>query len=181
VGITQKELARRMGVTPQAVNKRVKAGRLSVLPDGTLDPDVVLSEWNAGREPDETPRTEAPPSPPAPAHARPSAPPPRATQAPSGPAPGTYAQAKTADTVYRARLRQLEFEAKSGAYLKTEDVAKRWYDLAAALRTRFMAIPSRLAAELAALDDVHQVRVRLDAEIRTALKELADDARQPAT
>lgn len=170
MGITQKELARRMGVTPQAVNKRVKAGRLSVLPDGTLDPDVVMAEWNAGREPDE-------PSRPAASATRTSAPspPPRAAPAPPGPAPGTYAQAKTADTVYRARLRQLEFEAKSGAYLKTDDVAKRWYDLAAALRTRLMAVPSRLAAELAALGDVHEVRLRLDAEIRTALQELARD------
>ncbi|TNF24086.1 MAG: winged helix-turn-helix domain-containing protein [Deltaproteobacteria bacterium] len=176
MGITQKELARRMGVTPQAVNKRVKAGRLSVLADGTLDPDVVMAEWNAGREPDGAPRVERPAAPEARAQALPPSPPVRTAQAPPGPAPGTYAQAKTADTVYRARLRQLEYETKSGTYLKTEDVAKRWYDVAAALRARFMAIPSRLAAELAALDDVHEVRLRLDSEIRTALQELARNA-----
>jgi phage terminase Nu1 subunit (DNA packaging protein) len=94
-----------------------------------------------------------------------------------GPAPGTYAQAKTADTVYRARLRQLEYESRAGTFVRAEDVAHRWFELARTTRVRLMSIPARVAASIAATSDVHEVRTRLEDEIRSALIELADDAR----
>jgi transcriptional regulator with XRE-family HTH domain len=164
MGITQREFARRMGVSPQAVNKRIRAGRLSRLPDGTLDEDVATREWHATREPGAHHAHE----PPAPEPSRRGTP---------GPAPGTYAQAKTADTVYRARLRQLEYESRAGTFVRVEDVAERWYELARTTRVRLMSIPARVAASLAATSDVHDIRTRLDHEIRTALSELVDDVR----
>ena len=101
----------------------------------------------------------------------------RQTRGTPGPAPGTYAQAKTADTVYRARLRQLEYESRAGTFVRAEDVAHRWFELARTTRVRLMSIPARVAASIAATTDVHEVRTRLEQEIRTALIELADDAR----
>lgn len=161
-GITQREFARRMGVSPQAVHKRVAAGRLSRLADGTLDPAQAEREWHATRNPDiEAEAAAAAPSP--------------GRQA-GGAAPGTYAQAKTADTVYRARLRQLEYETRAGTYVRADATAQLWYDLARSVRTRLMAIPTRVAAELAAMSDVHAIRTLLDDEVRTALVELSEDA-----
>lgn len=181
MGITQKEFARRMGVSPQAVNKRVRAGRLSRLPDGTLDPVVAEQEWNATKEP--SAGVSVPPASPgsqAVPFQRPSARPPALASAAQGPATssapaGTYAQAKTADALYKARLRQLEYEAKSGTYVRAEEVANRWFEHARAIRDRMLAIPDRLAAELAAQTSIHEVRRRLDEEIRIALQELADE------
>ena len=182
MGITQKELARRMGVTPQAVSKRVKAGRLTLLADGTLDPEMAEREWNATREPAPSQTaTSKPPAATVPAAARsePSGSQPTTTRSSTQPgATGTYAQAKTADALYKAKLRQIEFEHRSGTLVRSDDVEQHWYALAQAVRTRLMAIPQRLAAELAATDDIHRVRLRLDEEIRTALEELAQDAQR---
>jgi transcriptional regulator with XRE-family HTH domain len=163
VGITQREFARRMGVSPQAVNKRIRAGRLSRLADGTLDEAVAVREWHATQEPED--------------HQAPEPEPARQARGTPGPAPGTYAQAKTADTVYRARLRQLEYESRAGTFVRAEDVAHRWFELARTTRVRLMSIPARVAASIAATSDVHDVRTRLEDEIRSALIELADDAR----
>ena len=183
MGITQKQYAKRRGVSPQAVNKRVRGGRLSVLPDGTIDPEAADREWFA---------TQAPPGP---AHPTgpgsgtdgsdaTSTPTPVRTAAPgqrvAAAGGGTYAQAKTADALYKAKLRQLDYEVRTGVYVRTEDVERRWFDLAASVRKRLMVVPDRLAAELAASTDTHTVRRRLDAEIRQALEELAEDARRSA-
>ena len=181
MGITQRELARRMGVTPQAVNKRVKAGRLTLLADGTLDPDVAEREWNATREPaqSQTATSTAPVAAPATPKSGPPDGHPTGAKASSPPASaGTYGQAKTADALYKAKLRQLDYEHRSGTLVRSDDVEQHWYALAQAVRTRLMAIPQRLAAELAATDDIHRVRLRLDEEIRTALEELAQDAQR---
>lgn len=189
MGITQKEFARRMGVSPQAVNKRVRAGRLSTLADGSLDPTVAAQEWNATRGPSmEQPPQRQPPQreaaerqpPQRQAAQRQVAPGAAANSAGAPGSGGTYAQAKTADALYKARLRQLDYETRTGAYVRMDEVQLKWADLAQAIRARLMAIPQRLAAELAANTDVHQVRMRLDEEIRTALQELATDARQSA-
>jgi transcriptional regulator with XRE-family HTH domain len=199
VTITQREFARRMGVSPQAVSKRVRAGRLTLAPDGRLDPVLAEHEWNATREPEgdapERPALSARPSKPARATpdrsadsgargitgATEASPDPaqasRAVVAPGGAQPGTYAQAKTADAVFRARLRQLEFEVKSGALVRADDVSNRWFERARAVRDRLLSIPVRLAPEVAAMTDIHEVRRRLDEEIRIAIKELVDDIR----
>lgn len=191
MGISQADYARRKGVSRQAVHKRVRAGRLSVLPDGTLDPAVADREWDATRQPDDS--TEAAPAAvaaptaasPSPAAASAAVGRPGSAEGPSdapaslpAPAPrGTYAQAKTADVLYKARLRQLEFEIRTGKYVEVEKVSDRWFELARATRERMLALPARLAAELASMSDMHAIRVRLDQEIRAALVAVAEHAR----
>lgn len=185
MGISQADYARRKGVSRQAVHKRVRAGRLSVLPDGTLDPAVADREWDATRQPDDS--TEAAPAAasPSPAAASVAVDRPGSAEGPSdapaslpAPAPrGTYAEAKTADVLYKARLRQLEFEIRTGKYVEVEKVSDRWFELARATRERMLAMPARLAAELASMSDMHAIRVRLDQEIRAALVAVAEHAR----
>lgn len=47
--ITQSEFARRMKVTPQAVTKAVKSGRLNLIA-GKLDEKVAALQWEANRQ-----------------------------------------------------------------------------------------------------------------------------------
>jgi transcriptional regulator with XRE-family HTH domain len=177
MGISQSELARRLGVSRQAVQARVKAGRLTLLKDGTLDERTALAEWHATKrpvvqaaDPDDVPED---PRPSVPAGSRQV----RDPGSPGSQQAGTYAQAKTADALYKARLRQLEYEVKSGALVRAEDAANRWFERARAVRERLLAIPVRLAPEVAAMTDIHEVRRRLDEEIRIAIKELVDEIR----
>ena len=54
--ITQAEFARRMKVTPQAITKAVRSGRLTLIA-GKLDEKVAALQWNLNRQ------RPAPPSP----------------------------------------------------------------------------------------------------------------------
>ena len=157
LGISQHEWARRKGVSVQAVNKRIRKGTLSCLADRSLDPEVAEREWSATREPYSTTRAE-----PAPAK-------------PVKEAAGTYATARTHEAVFRAKMKQVDYEQRAGLLVRSVDVEDKWSQIGRALRSRLMSLPQRLAAELAGTTSPLEVRVRLDAELREALRDVAAD------
>jgi phage terminase Nu1 subunit (DNA packaging protein) len=89
----------------------------------------------------------------------------------------TYAQAKLADMVFRAKLRRLEFETKSGKLIPADEVKVQWFKLARQIRDKLLAVPSKLAPQLAALSEVREVRELLDGEIEAILRGLEDELR----
>jgi len=91
--------------------------------------------------------------------------------------PGNFAQARTAEMVFRARLRKLEFETKSGRFLSSDEVKVKWYTLVRQIRDKLLAIPAKLAPQLAALSDPAEIRDLLDAEIIAILKSLQEEIR----
>ena len=184
MAISQKEFAAMVGVTPQAISKAVKAGRLTV----PLDPVGSLRQWDAGRAPPtKAPKSEAPAT--APSHGKPEPepkpkPPARRSNT-AAPAeddtagPLNYNEAKTKETTYKARLRRLEYEERSGSLVNAVEVKAQWQELAQGLRTRLMSIPQALAPRLASMTESHDIRIALDEAIRQALQDVADDARRP--
>ena len=70
------------------------------------------------------------------------------------PASASYAQARLADMVFRAKLRRLEFETRQGKLVKAAIVA----------------VPGRLAPEVTALTDKRPVRDALKRELHALLK-----------
>ena len=91
--------------------------------------------------------------------------------------PGSFAQARTAEMVFRARLRKLEFETKSGRFLSSDEVKVKWYTVVRQIRDKLLAIPAKLAPQLAALSDPAEIRDLLDAEIIAILKSLQEEIR----
>jgi len=79
--------------------------------------------------------------------------------------------------VFRARLRKLEFETKSGKFLPSDEVKVKWYTVARQIRDKLLALPAKLAPQLAALSDAREVRDLLDAEIVAILKALQEEIR----
>ncbi len=101
-----------------------------------------------------------------------------ATESPvPGAQPGNFAQARTAEMVFRARLRKLEFETKSGKFLSADDVKVKWYTVVRQIRDKLLALPAKLAPQLAALNEAGAVRDLLDNEIVTVLKSLQEEIR----
>lgn len=94
-----------------------------------------------------------------------------------GAQPGNFAQARTAEMVFRARLRKLEFETKSGKFLPSNEVKVKWYTVARQIRDKLLALPAKLAPQLAALSDAREVRDLLDAEIVAILKAIQEEIR----
>ena len=89
--------------------------------------------------------------------------------------PSSYAQARLADMVYRAKLRRLEFETKQGKLIEAEIVKERWAVILVVLKERILALPDKLAPEVAALTDERQVRDALKREVHAVLRAIHSD------
>ncbi|MCL4853336.1 MAG: hypothetical protein KJZ78_18420 [Bryobacteraceae bacterium] len=101
-----------------------------------------------------------------------------AADSPAGaPQPGSFAQARTAEMVFRARLRKLEWETKSGKFLLTDIVKVKWYTIIRLIRDKLLAVPAKLAPQLAAMTDPAEIRDFLLAEIVAILKALQEEIR----
>jgi hypothetical protein len=150
--VSQSEYARRRGKSRQYIGRLAKAGVL-VMRGGLVDAaasDAVL---------DDRPDRIEPPAPPA-----------------SDPQPGSsYAQARLADMVFRAKLRRLEFETRQGKLIEAETVKTRWASILVELKERILAVPDKLAPEIAAINDERQVREVLKREMHALLNVLRSD------
>jgi phage terminase Nu1 subunit (DNA packaging protein) len=162
--MSQAEYARHRGKSRQYISKLAKAGVL-VMRNGHVDvaaSDAVLDDKPVAVEPNETDRAAQP---------RP------AVDASGGQAPTSFAQARLADMVFRAKLRRLEYETKSGKLIPADEVKVQWFKQGRQVRDKLLTMPAKLAPQLAALSDVREVRELLDTEIEAMLRALQEEIR----
>ncbi|MFZ5828938.1 MAG: hypothetical protein ACOY3P_02580 [Planctomycetota bacterium] len=148
--MTQAEYARHRGKSRQYINRLARAGVL-VIRGGKVDApasDAVLDDR------------------PEPVSERVAAAP--AESAPTG---TTFAQAKTADMVFKARLRKMEYDQRMGKLMETDLFRQRIEAILVAIKETVMAWPNRLAPEVAALTDERQVWEVLMREVRVLLND----------
>ena len=134
--MTQAQYARHRNKSPQYIGKLYKAGIL-VMRGRLVDvaaSDAVLDDKPSGKT------------------------------TMDGQPPASYAQARLADMVFRAKLRRLEFETRQGKLIE-----------AAIVKERVLAVPDKLAPEVTALTDERQVRDALKREAHALLKAIHSD------
>ena len=169
--MTQAEYARYRKVNRSYINRLAKRGIL-VLRGKLVDvaaSDAVLDDRPVDFEAAEsTPRSTPG------AGARPAV---DLGQSSGAPQPTSFAQARTAEMIFRARLRKLEYETRSGKLIPTDEVKVQWFKLGRQIRDKLLAVPAKLAPQLAALSEVRAVRELLDGEIEAILRGLQDDIR----
>jgi hypothetical protein len=197
VGISIREFARRDGCSDKLVRRALQRGHLQALADGSIDLSLVGTGWRklnrraaltadkgadigADTGADMPPDVRTQVSAPAPA----SAPRPARRTLPED---GTGAQAHTEEGVlsltqaeslkenYLARLRQLEYDTKSGAVVPVDQVAALVGIEYARARTRLLAIPAEQAPRLAHLKTIPEIQDALMSVIVEALEELTRD------
>ena len=146
--MTQAEYARHRNKSPQYIGKLYKAGVLVMrgrLVDAVAS-DAVLDDKPVERS------------------------------APDSQPPATsYAQAKLADMVFRAKLRRLEFDTRQGRLIEVAIVKERWAAILVVLKERVLAVPDKMAPEVTALTDERQVREALKREMNSLLKAVHSD------
>ena len=76
-----------------------------------------------------------------------------------------------------AGLAKLEFEQKSGQVVNVDEASRAITEMVMATRDGLLAIPSRVAAIIAAESDVRQVYQIRDEEIRQTLASLSQNLR----
>lgn len=87
----------------------------------------------------------------------------------------TYSQAKTADMVYRAKLRKVEYDKMLGELLPRSDVLQHWATRFSTIRDRILILPDRIGARLQNVTEA-EARIVLREELEECLRAIHSDA-----
>lgn len=184
--------AKHRGVDHQAVRRAIRENRISQRPDGTIDSEVADKEWYANTDPtlargdaakaalekaaDEFLSTEddSEPEEDEGEEGTEGEEAPTKRIAPEGVEKQagirkSLDQARAIKESYRAELARLEYEEQAGKLVSVESVREEAFKLARSVRDSLLALPDRLAGELAGETNQFKIHQRLNEEIRRAL------------
>ena len=174
--ISQREYARRRGISHTSVQRAVKAGRITTV-NGKIDPAQADREWRENTD-QSKPRNRVTGKP---RQARvPEEPPePMDFGGTDGSHVGrsggsNYAKARAARELYQAQLTKLHLDRERGTLVRADEVRVAAFNAARSARDKLMGIPRRVSAVLAAIDDAKEVERILDEEIERICVELSE-------
>jgi len=167
------DYARHRKVTPAAVSRAVKEGRISVEVDAEtgkkrVDSDAADVEWSQNTD---RAKQEGALS---------------ASEARAGDAPGdrgepteeatqsSYQLARARREHFNAKIAELNYQMRAGRLVDADEVTRAAFKTARAVREAMLNIPDRLASQLAGETDARRVHDLLTAELERALEALAD-------
>jgi hypothetical protein len=177
--ITFAELARIRGCTKAAVTHAIKSriAAAVVEVDGRrlVDRDLAIELWDRNTRPAAPPtirklETSQPPTPPRPRPAELKA---IIDALPEDQIPDLN-ESRARHEHYKAEKARLEALQGRGELVPVAEVKAAAFKLARGVRDSIMAIPDRLAAQLAGTTDARQCHTLLTEELRVALRSLAD-------
>ncbi|MFM2240416.1 MAG: hypothetical protein RJA69_1790 [Pseudomonadota bacterium] len=185
MGLSIRAYARHRGVSHVAVKKAIDTGRITPLPDGTIDPVVADAQWAANTTPNRRSVTgEAREVPQAPAAVREipqaSSKVVRETADPPPPALSTggtsLLQARTVNEVVKAQTNKVRLARLKGELVDRSQAVAHVFKLARAERDAWLNWPARISAQMAAGLGVepHVLHVALDAAVRQQLQDLGE-------
>ena len=157
--VTASEYARRIGVTPGAVTRAIKTGRITAEKrDGKwmIDPEGAAREWAESTKY----RIEASGA--------------RELQKAIGAGPRrSIKDSRAMREEYEARLARLKYETAVGELIRADEAESTWCSIVALARTKLLAVPSRAKIRMPELS-AEQVTA-VEELIRDALEELSED------
>ena len=181
MGLSIRAYARHRGVSHVAVKKAIDTGRISALPDGTIDPEAADAQWAQNTlqprkattaEPAHTPKARAEPAA--------KTPPPRDTPDAGVPPLSTggtsLLQARTVNEVLKAKLKQVELAEKKEELVDRAKAVAHVFKLARIERDAWLNWPARISGQMASQlgVDPHTMHVALEAAVREHLIELGE-------
>lgn len=180
MGLSIRAYARHRGVSHVAVMRAIKAGRVPVEPDGTVDATKADAAWQRSTDParakPEPKRPAAGSLKPVPDAALGSV---RETLKEQGLPAGsnvTFVQARTAHEIAKAHLARLRLQRMKGELIDRARATALIFRLAREERDAWLNWPARVAALMAA-DlgvDAHAVQKLIESHVRGHLSELAE-------
>lgn len=176
---SQREAARRLGISHTALQKALLAGRIAPEPGGGWDVEKLRAQLAASSAPDRKTAGMAPqPQASSVPASRPmlSAAVPVSAEPPGAGAAASFHGARTANEVLKAQERRLRLDERRGRLVDRARALALVHRLAREERDALMALPARVAAEMASElgVDPHQVQLLLEARLRQHLAERAN-------
>jgi len=174
---SQREVARRLGISHTALQKAQRAGRIAPEADGAWDVEKVRTRLAESSDPTRRTAAFVAPLPPRPAaqplaaQAQTVAPDPLPRSAGS-----TFHDARTANEVLKAQERRLRLDERKGKLVDKARALLLVHRLAKEERDAILAWPARVAAEMAAElgVDAHRLQTMMDTRLRQHLAERHD-------
>lgn len=84
----------------------------------------------------------------------------------------TITQSRGIKEAYSAQLAKLDFEERTQKLVNAKEVKRKFFNAARVVRNNLLAIPGRVASEIAGMDDPKQIEILLTDEIINTLEEL---------
>lgn len=161
MGISCRAYAKLRGVSDTAVRKAIDDGRITKLPDGTIDPETANQQWgfrtskaikNIDQDVSESPvpgvsstKTVTP-----------------------------YAVSRAERESVEVLLKKLELGEKSGKLVVLKDMQADAFNAARFARDKLLNIPDRVAPKLVGERDIYKIKETLRKEIIASLENLTD-------
>lgn len=163
--LTVKQWAEQQGISRQAAHKRIKSGKVQLNANGKIDVDQAAKQWESNKDSRQqqrgAPKIEVPPPRPA-------------KKAPDEEDPRSLAAAQKAREWIRVGKEDMLLRKMRGELLPKDEVEQSWSSMVSAARSRLLLVPDKIAAKVAAVSNVLEVRAIIDAEIKEALSALAE-------
>jgi hypothetical protein len=171
MGLSKSAYARHRGVSEAAIRKAVKAGRIHLEPDGTINPLKADREWEANTI--RAKPTKAVPSLDAKATASHGAVKDRRESLAASISSTTFLQARTAHEVLKVQTGKVRLQSLKGDLIDRQQALNHVFQLARALRDSWLNWPSRIASVMAEELNVnpHTLQMTLDHYVRAHLTE----------
>jgi hypothetical protein len=185
MGISQRAYARLRGVNLSAVQKAIASRRITLNPDGTIDPERANQDWERntfaartlyqatqGAKPNPVPPSEPTKAP------RPTTGMPGQADVASDPV-AAYLRARAVSETFKAKTAQLEFEERAGKLIpatKAGEYAANW---SAIVGDALSAYPDRVAPLVAAAKseaEIHRILVGETNALRRKVAKAISDA-----
>ncbi len=144
-----RQYAAHRGVSLPSVQKAIKTGRISQLPNGLIESEGADREWaeNTG---------------------------PRYLGEEDGFGATQYTKARAVREHYQARLAKLEYEEKVGSLVSKDEVKIAAFNKGRILRDGMLNLADRIAPMVAAENDAARCHEIISTEVRKVLEEFAD-------
>lgn len=181
--LTQKEFAALIGVSPPAVNKMIKAGKIPIV-NGKIPKTEGLAAYNASRNPSfdnhrsgfgggaKSKSEQANPK-----HNDETVKPPPKKMQPSTMAVADvnekFNQARMAEKVLDVKIKELEYQKKKSELIPAQEVKMQVGKLAAVVRQRFVNLPNRMSSILEGKDRA-EIQKYLEDEVRSIMQEMSE-------
>lgn len=175
--ISANAYAKHRGVSGEAVKKAIQQGRITASPDKKgqyhIDPKVADKEWEENTRPSkpkEAKKTKKEIE--------------KEQQEIESEADSfldqasgklSYAQARTMKENYNAKLAKIKFEEQSGILVSADKVKDDAFKMARAVRNQILALPDRIAGELASMKDARTIALKLTKELAACLESLSNE------